>query len=229
MAWDSPIRANVKVKKVFWQIDTDLEDNEIKTLMVTYSPGTEGHLTEITSKVDYLRPMVTPKGVKNPVDDPHSAVGTMKRVSWEAIKPHVDAFLSGETVKVYGVPLEEWTDVNESRRGVFQQYGIRSVEEIVNAPESIVIRMSPVMPDVRRWQEKAAKYLADCAEGKTRAVIAERDDRINTLESQLSEMREMMQQLLGAKIAEASGEPEKRRGRPPKIPIDQPVEDAAAA
>ena len=145
------------------------------------------------------------------------------------IKPHVDAFLSGETVKVYGVPLEEWTDVNESRRGVFQQYGIRSVEEIVNAPESIVIRMSPVMPDVRRWQEKAAKYLADCAEGKTRAVIAERDDRINTLESQLGEMREMMQQLLGAKIAEASGEPEKRRGRPPKIPIDQPVEDAAAA
>lgn len=262
--FDSPIRANVKVYRVFKkdvkiphtvkmpvvsQVPDEMSETgeiisfkEQKTFrdvvryvtesrtFIEYGPGTDQHLGRITAWVEDLRPEADFNGARPRTEDPHSAIGNMKRVSWEAMLPHIEAFERNESVKVFGVPLNAWPDLDEARLGVFQQYGLRSVEELVNAPESVMIKIAASMPDCRRWQEKGDKHLKALATGATNAQLAARDGEIADLKAkdaarqeEIEEMRAMMQQLLNAKIEETGDEP-KRRGRPPKMT----TEDAAA-
>jgi hypothetical protein len=153
--------------------------------------------------------------------DPHSAIGQMSRARYEVIKPYVEAAQRGQEVVVQGTPFGMWAGLDQRRAEILRQHGLRTVEEFVAAPESVMIAICGRMPDARYYKGLAAKFLEASEQQAASAAIAKRDETIETLQSvndelrsQMDEMQAMLAKLLEQKQSEAEAG-ERRRGRRP--------------
>lgn len=254
---ESPIRANVQVLDVFYKQDKRWLASRTKAELAAFVPSpshpepgmrlaikfrsgdpNQQHLWEKEEYYDYLVPSVDDEGMRQ-VDDPHSAVGNMARARWAVFGPHFEAFLSKTKLEVTGTVLEHWlTEPGDATRlAMLKSCGLRTVEEFLRAPESLMIALAPRMPDVRRYRELAVTFMRvrekSDHQKAIEAVASEKDGEISSLKEQIAEMRGMMEALLQAQIeqAKAAGgeadEPPKRRGRPPKIEADAETAEAA--
>ena len=231
------IRPNLKVHRVFWyhykdrRVFTEANpfvpskgEPEIgKRLAIEYSPGGEAqNLAKIIGFYEDLRPETEENVGKSRVNDPHSAVGTMKRVTWEIMDKYFEAFLKGEAVAVIGTPIGALPAIDVSHVNIFRDFGITTVEGFLEAPESIIISLAARLPDIRRWLDIAKKFMAAKAVAETQQKMEAKDNEIDSLKSEVNEMRAMMQQFIDAQTAKASeeGEPQKRRGRPTNAEIE---------
>jgi uncharacterized coiled-coil protein SlyX len=228
---DSPIRANIKIKEIYF----DMTPKGEQVAMIRYSPGGDmTHLVEITARVEEMRP--EPDGeVPSRAKDSQSAIGTMARVRWEAIEPAYKAFLSGQTLSPNGTPLATWSGMDARRVKACQALGISTIEELITAPESMVISLASRMPDARRYIDMAEKFLEAKSATDIAVQLEEKDDKItqqasviDDLSSQMAEMRAMMDQLLGKQIAAVGDEDKPRRGRPPGSKSAPEMAEAAA-
>lgn len=210
------IRANLKVHSVYQEGIPNAEGSVDYVWMIDYSPGTDPSLARILAKVEDVSPESRANGRRSRVDDPNSAIGLMKRRSWDAMKPHIDAAKLGQELVVNGHALAVWPGIDQRKAEIFRQFGIRTVEELTTMPESMVIAISSKLPATRHYVKQAHQFLEAQESSAAAAAITERDREIETLKlantdmsEQMTEMRKMMERILTAQAQPE--EPRKRR------------------
>ena len=216
------IRAHIKVHSVFQQIEETEDGDSRMVWMIDYTPGSEASLARITAKLEDLVPEGwyidgTKRKTKNSAfskraDDPHSAIGQMSRKRWDAIRPYYEAALKGSQVDVEGTPLGTWPGIDQRRADILRQYGIRTLEELLEMPESLTIKVSSHFPDLRFYKRNAQRFIAAKDDQRAAQEIAKRDSEIDVLKNTVNELQEMMLKALNQQQAAMEDKP--RRGRP---------------
>lgn len=246
------IRANVKVHSVYQevrqvprrflverkdgkpthtQIDADYMpslDDEIVMRMVPeyqwivdYGPGGDfANFARIRAPWDDFIP-------DERAQDPHSAIGQMARARHDAVKAFVEAAMRGQEVVTQGTALAMWSGLDQKRADIVRGYGIRTVEEFADAPESMLMSMQNKMPDARYYKAMAKSFLEAAAQNEAAGQLAARDKRIEelsaenrTLRDDMGELKGMLNQLLERQMpanAEHSEQQPRRRGRPARV------------
>lgn len=144
------------------------------------------------------------------------------RASWEAFK-------AGSETPLNGTPLEEWPQLPRTWVQVFKRFGIRSIEMLVETPETSICKCGP---EALNYQNLAKAYLAKAKDASiTSQLMTElrkRDAKIDALEMQLDVLNRRYLETTGqnpppmrapveVRIDEPTEAPKKRRGRPAKI------------
>ena len=149
-----------------------------------------------------------------------------------------------------GTPLTHWPIITTSPGSVetARALGIRTVEQLAQAPDAGIQRLGPGWLDLRK---KARTWLLAAKDGavlnRLHEELAERDRRLAALEQMLNKQAEELaaarngvvpapaapavdmaalirEQVAAALAARKPAEAPKRRGRPPKAKQDQPAE-----
>mgnify|MGYP003385862891 CR=1 FL=1 len=230
------IRANIKVHSVHQEGIPNADGGIDQEWMIDYSPGTDASLGRILAKVRDVSPETNANGRQMRTNDPHSAIGMMQRRRWEAMKPYIDAAQQGQEIPQQGHALAVWPGLDQRRAEIMRQYGIRTVEEMISMPESILITIQSKVPDIRHYMRQGRQFLDAQESSAAAAAINERDKVIETLKlanadmgEQMSEMRSMMERILTAQASqtEPSEDAPKRRRRT-REEIDAAADDVTA-
>lgn len=118
-----------------------------------------------------------------------------------------EAFKRGATEQVSGTPIGLMPGISESQVEEYKHLGIRTIEHLAAAPDSVTLRVMGMV----ELKQRAQKMLA-VLEGKAEAERdAERDERLSKLEQQ---NRELMEQLNRVTAPAAASEQPKVSGTP---------------
>tara|TARA_R110000744_G_scaffold262996_2_gene377481 strand:+ start:2467 stop:3144 length:678 start_codon:yes stop_codon:yes gene_type:complete len=133
------------------------------------------------------------------------------------------AFKEGNGQNLSGTPLAEWAMISRSQVKELEHFNCRTVEQLASMPDTAVQNFT----GVSNLRTLAKRYLEDAKEGsamtKMQAELDERDNRLDSMEAAMAEMRA---ELLGNKaskkvvaefteqpVANITEKPEKTRRR----------------
>lgn len=121
---------------------------------------------------------------------------------WSQIKPAFDAWISGQQMPEYGIPLGAWPGVNPDQVKALMAAGLRSVEDVRDMHENTIVKVR--LPNVRDLKKLAAMYIDGL--GAKEAVEREnaRDAKIAGLEEQLAAAMALLEEQ-ATKNAETEG------------------------
>jgi len=102
---------------------------------------------------------------------------------WSQIKPAFDAWVAGQQMPSYGIPLGAWPAVNEDQIKALQSVGIRSVEDVRDLNENQIIKIR--LPNVRDLKKLAGLYIDGLGATAHAEKEAARDAEIAGLREQL--------------------------------------------
>lgn len=181
--------------------------------MVEYcAPGMAQKATTVARISDLNR-------IRHNVDGDDTAGQTALR-RWQMIEPAYNAWKQGQALPEHGTPLAAWPGISAEQAEVFRTFGFKTVEDIAGATSSIVAKVQ--LPGVMEIQANAKRFLASFDQNKVAANLAEKDQQIALLTDQLEELRQMI--LAKAEddddLEPDGSSPPKRRGRPPKQPVE---------
>lgn len=208
------IRPNVYVHRVYEETSGRTNEDGTPQMhwMVEYSPGTERHLARICAPWDEMQP--DERGA-----DPHSAIGKMALERYLSIKPYVEAAQKGTEVPLMGHALKNWPAIDHRRLEIMTMFGVRTVEELVSAPESTLIKINSHMPDVRHYARLGRQFIEAQDAARAAAELERRDKVIESqgsiieqLKSDMGELRSMLEQLATAALAGPPPDGSRRRG-----------------
>lgn len=126
------------------------------------------------------------------------------RLMWEIVGPAYETWKRGDDAVDDGTPLSAWSGVDAARADVFRGFGLRTVEEVANMPETVLGRIP--LPGVREMKRQAQLFL----DAKDKDDLAR---RVAELESQLAASVEMLSEREEAAVEAA---PKRGPGRPRK-------------
>lgn len=155
--------------------------------------------------------------------DPDDVASNLARERWLFIEKHYNAWKSGQEAPEHGTPLAAWPGISAEQAEVMRTAGLRSVEDIASATDSVINRIQ--LPGVRDIQNAAKLFLDSLDTQRTADELARKDQQIAALSEQLEELRQIV-------IAQSrDDDAPKRRGRPPKVrdDVDASEMDADAA
>ena len=147
--------------------------------------------------------------------DPDDVAGNIAKQRWEFISRHYEAWKAGQATPEHGTPLAAWPGITPQQADIFKQMGLRSVEDIATATDSVINRVQ--IPGVRDIQSNAKRFLEAQDGQKTAEALAEKDRQIDALQEQMEELR---QAFLASQAERAEDDAPKRRGRPPKVEVE---------
>lgn len=152
---------------------------------VTYSPTHSALFSQITERVDWLRPDAS--RIKN--DDEGKKIDFLRH-RWEMIDRAYRAWKEGHEIPVDGTPLGAWPGINTAQADVFRSLGIKSVEQIATMTDSMIGRVQ--LPGVRDLQKQASAFL----EATDRSSSANRMTELEAQNAALAERLEAAMALL---------------------------------
>lgn len=161
--------------------------------------------TQTWHRVERLRPP------EDQSDDEGDSIAAM-RARWETIGPAYEAYLKGSEIPVDGTPLGAWSAVQPEQADFLKKQGYDTVEAIASMTETQAMKLP--WPNSNRLPELAQSFLSQKDATKLEQEKKDLEDRIAVMEEMLNE--------------QAGANKPKRRGRPPKQPVDQPSEGVAA-
>jgi hypothetical protein len=194
----------------FWTAYTQRDGANIARDMVEYcAPGMAQRATTV-AVVDQLSRIRTDV-------DPDNPAYRLARERWGAIEPAYAAWKKGHEITVDGTPLAAWPGVTPEQAEVLRTFGLRTVEEVANATDSVIARVQ--LPGVRDLQANARAFLEAADRGKVAAELARKDDEIAALKADMEELKAMLVESMQANepdLEPDGSEAPRRRGRPPK-------------
>jgi hypothetical protein len=134
------------------------------------------------------------------------------RSRWAQIEPAYLAWKAGQDVPETGTALGAWPGVTPEEATALRSVGIRSVEEVANAPESILAR--PPLPNMRYLQAQAKEWLAGRGEAALMHDVA-------SLKEQNDALRQMLIEMQAAQADDPETAEKPKRGRPPKLQTEE--------
>lgn len=170
---------------------------------VTYAPVHAVQTTQITERVDKMRP---PESGLNRDDEGKKLA--FLRFRWEMIEKAYNAWKEGVEVPLDGTPLGAWPGINEAQANAFRSVGVKTVEGVRDLPEALIGKVP--LPSVREIVKQAHLFLEARDASSSATKQAEMQAQIDGLKEQLGAAMELLEQ---AK--------EKRKpGRPKKEPVE---------
>lgn len=151
--------------------------------MVEYCAPGQAHRSTTTAPVSHLSRV-------RPVIDSDDIAGKFAQLRWQAIQPAYEAWKAGHEVPANGIPIAAWPGITPEQAEVFRTMGLRTVEEIAEASDSVMGRVQ--MPGARDIQANAKRFLEAQDSQRTAASLAEKDRQISTLNEQLEELRQIV-------------------------------------
>ena len=169
----------------FWTKFTPRPDGTMKaTDMVLYCPIGKASMQTNEESVSRLSRVV-------PMDvAPDNPAVMMANVRWNVIKPAYDAWKAGNAMPDSGTPIAAWPGVSTDQAEALKMLGIRSVEEVADASDSIIVRFP--FPNARELRTTAQAFLKSSDRNKLAADMTALDTKNKILEDQLEEMRQIM-------------------------------------
>jgi len=167
---------------------------------VTYAPVHAVQSTQITERIDKLRPPEA--GLDR--DDEGRKIAFL-RYRWGMIEPAYNAWKSGIEAPMDGTPLGAWAGINEAQANGFRSVGIKTVEGVRDIPEVLIAKVP--LPSVRELIKQAGLFLDARDASMAAAKQSAQDSRIGVLEEQLAAAMELLSQ---------KGVEKKKPGRPKK-------------
>ena len=170
--------------------------------MVAYAPLGKSNMAtmvEAVSRLAKIQPIDT--GTDNPAI-------IMAHERWKSIKQHYDAWKQGNEVPVDGTPLGAWPALTSEQAQALKTMGLRTVEEIRDASEGIVLRFP--FPQAREIQRQAGMFLQAFDKEKVsrdqaalRAELDEKNEQLEELRQIVLEMQRNQQKPAKGKDKEA--------------------------
>lgn len=114
----------------------------------------------------------------------------MANERWTLIKGAYDAWKKGEEIPDRGTPLGAWPGITQEQAALIRQAGLRSVEEMAEANDTIL--KSIKLPNTLGLKENAKRYLASFDKQATAMKIEAAEKRSEGLEQQLEDMRQIV-------------------------------------
>ena len=168
---------------------------------VSYSPA---HDPTGTSTKVRVKELIPPEAIRN--DDEGTKLNMM-HLKWNMIKPAYEAWKKGIEIPTDGTPLAAWAGLTVDQVEVLRPRGIKTVEALRDATDAMIAKVP--LPNMRALREMAGQYLEGQSASQAALQVAERDERIKTMEA-------MMEEMAARLAAVDGGDAPKRRGRPPK-------------
>lgn len=164
---------------------------------VTYAPAHMAMFTQITERVDFMRP---PENLSN--DDEGKRMDFL-RYRWEMIDRAYRAWKEGHEIPVDGTPLASWPGLNSAQADVFRALAIKSVEQIATLPDAMIARVQ--LPAVRDIIKQAQAFLAASDRTSTANRLTELEGSNAALAEQLAAAMELLEaQTKPKKVREAA-------------------------
>jgi hypothetical protein len=163
--------------------------------MVAYAPIGKSNMQLVKDAVVRL-------GKLQPLN-PDNPASVMAHARWAQIKSAYDAWKSGNEVPLNGTPLAAWPGVSSEQAAALKMMGVRTVEEVRDASESIVVRFP--FPHAREMQKAAGLFLMNFDKDKTARDMVALQSANAEKDAQLEEMRQMILEMQAnqAKAAKA--------------------------
>lgn len=175
---------------------------------VTYAPVHAVQSTQITDRVDKMRP---PEGGLRGDDEGRKMAFLRHR--WDMIDRAYRAWKEGIEIPLDGTPLGVWPGINEAQANAFRTVGIKTVEAIRDIPDGLIGKVA--LPGVREIVKQAGFFLESRDASSAAAKQAEQDTRIKGLEEQLAAAMELLEE-----------QSKPKRGRPRKEDAEAETEAA---
>lgn len=121
---------------------------------------------------------------------------------WSQIKPSFDAWLAGQQIPEYGIPIAAWPALNAEQVKAFHSVNIRSVEDVRDMTESMITKVR--LPNIRDLKKLAGLYIDGLDATHSAEREAARDAKIAGLEEQLAAAMELLEQA-AEKTADTEG------------------------
>jgi len=121
---------------------------------------------------------------------------------WAQIKPAFDAWLNGQQMPAYGIPISAWPALQPEQIAAFQAAGIRSIEDVRDLHDSQF--GSVKLPNIRDLKRLAASYLEGLDANKAAQAQEAMQSQINGLQEQLAAAMALLEEQ-AQKNAETEG------------------------
>lgn len=121
---------------------------------------------------------------------------------WDQIKPAFDAWISGQALPEYGIPLAAWPALNAEQVNALKASGLKSVEDVRDLSENQIGKIR--LPNTRELKRLAGLYLEGLSGAEAAKREAARDAEIAGLKEQLDAAMALIQEQAAA-TAEGQG------------------------
>lgn len=132
---------------------------------VKYAPAHNIQGCQTWDRVDRLKPMNEDSDQAD--RDQEGLKALHINAVWSQIGPKYDAWVSGEADTIDGTPLATWAGVGAAQVKELKRSGIRSVEELANASDTLISKIQ--LPNVRGLKKLAGEFIS----GKDAADLSE--------------------------------------------------------
>lgn len=141
--------------------------------------------------------------------DPDNPGWLMAKMRRDIIMPAYEAWKRNEAAPETGTALAAWSGLTAEQADAFRVVGLRSVEEIASATESVINRAQ--LPNVRSIQQQARLFLENMGSSKVAAALEQKDREMAAMREEMEEMKKLLLDQMNDEEAP------RRRGRPPKV------------
>ena len=149
-----------------------------------------------------------------PPTGPDDIAALMANDIYNQIKPFYDAFKKGSEIPESGTPLGAWPGISPEQATVLRTNGFRTVEEIADASDGVMMRIQ--LPNPRGLIEQAQRFLAAHDKARIASDLESKDAEIARLREEQEDMKRIL-----LEMQEAQDKP--KRGRPKHTDDQQAV------
>lgn len=132
----------------------------------------------------------------------------MAHARWNSIKPQYDAWKEGRETPIDGTALAAWPGISSDQAEFLRNMGIRTVEEIADASDSIITKIP--FPGARELRSSAQAFLKSADKTKVASEITNLTEQNRALTEQLEEMRQIVLEMQEDRNSEKQGKRSRR-------------------
>ncbi len=138
----------------------------------------------------------------------------MAHARWNSIKPQYDAWKEGRETPIDGTALAAWPGISSDQAEFLRNMGIRTVEEIADASDSIITKIP--FPGARELRSSAQAFLKSADKTKVASEITNLTEQNRALTEQLEEMRQIVLEMQEDRNSEKQGKRSRRNSAEPE-------------
>lgn len=210
------ITSNVRVIKFWTKYKPDGNGGFSSIDMVEYCAVGKANMATTVATVASLSKLLP----FEPGDDNMAIM--MAHARWNSIKPQYDAWKEGREAPIDGTALAAWPGITSDQAEFLRNLGIRTVEEIADASDSIITKIP--FPGARELRSSAQAFLKAADKTRVASELTALTEQNRSLQEQLEDMKQIV---LDMQAAQQGGEKPARNGKARRA-AEPVAEDAAA-
>jgi hypothetical protein len=175
---------SIVVTKIWTEYKPDGQGSLVGVDMVSYAPIGEANRSVTIERVSKLAKVLPPE------EHGDNWAAKMAYDRWQVIGAAYEAFKKGQEAPTEGTPIGAWPGLTPEQANIIRGNGIRTVEELADAGDSIITRIP--LPGMRAIKDQAQLFLKAADQTKLSTEMAKKDQEIGELRAQMEELMELV-------------------------------------